>query len=196
MTRQGSAESGPGDARRQGARDGSPGAESAEVPADGARKQEAGLAARLLGSWRRLRGVPGGAWLFSRAVGRMAPYTGSIGARVVELEPGRAVVQLRDRRRVRNHLRSVHAIALANLGELASGLAATAAMPPGVRGIPVHIGIDYIKKARGLLTATGTAVLPDVKDSAAAEVHADIRDVEGDVVARVTVRWQLERVAP
>jgi acyl-coenzyme A thioesterase PaaI-like protein len=161
---------------------------------DEAARRDAGFGARLLRGWQRLSGVPGGSWLFSRAVGRIAPYTDTIGARVVELEPGRAVVQLRERRRVRNHLRSVHAIALANLGELASGLAATAAMPPGVRGIPTHISIEYLKKGRGLLTATGTATLPAVRETTVADVHAEIRDAAGDVVARVTVRWELERV--
>jgi acyl-coenzyme A thioesterase PaaI-like protein len=125
----------------------------------------------------------------------MAPYTGSMGARVQSLEPGRAVVTLRDRRRVRNHLRSVHAIALANLGELSSGLAATAALPAGVRGIPTSIRIDYLKKARGTLTATGVADIPDVSGPTSHEVRADIRDEAGDIVATVTVEWALERVA-
>jgi acyl-coenzyme A thioesterase PaaI-like protein len=157
-------------------------------------RRDAGFGARLLSAWQRFSGVPGGRWLFSRGVGRMAPYTGSIGAKVEELEPGRSVVTLRDRRRVRNHLRSVHAIALANLGELASGLAATAAMPPGVRGIPTSIRIDYLKKARGKLTATGVAVLPEVTEPTSHDVRADIRDEEGDLVATVVVGWTLERV--
>lgn len=157
-------------------------------------RQDAGHGARLLGGWRRLSRRPGGAWLFSRLVGRMAPYTGTIGARVISLEPGRAEVRLRDRRAVRNHLRSVHAIALANLGELASGLAATAAMPAGVRGIPTRITIDYLKKARGTLTAHGTADLPAVDAPVTAEVDARIVDEDGDVVAHVRVQWQLERV--
>jgi acyl-coenzyme A thioesterase PaaI-like protein len=167
-----------------------------EKVGEGAGRRDADHGARLLAAWRRVEGVPGGRWLFSRMVGRMAPYTGSMGARVESLEPGRAQVRLRDRRRVRNHLRSVHAIALANLGELASGLAATAAMPAGVRGIPTSIRIDYLKKARGLLTAVGTAQLPDVgTDAVTAEVQAVIRDVAGDDVAIVRVEWKLERVA-
>ena len=156
--------------------------------------RDAGHGARLLAAWQRLHEKPGGRWLFSLFVGRMAPYTGSIGARVETLEPGLSVVTLRDRHSVRNHLRSVHAIALANLGELASGLAATSAMPHGVRGIPVSITIDYLKKARGTLTATGTAALPRVTEETDAEAHAVIRDVEGDVVADVRVRWRLQPV--
>jgi acyl-coenzyme A thioesterase PaaI-like protein len=157
-------------------------------------RRDAGHGARMLAGWRRLAGVPGGKWLFSRAVGRMAPYTGTLGARVESLEPGRAVVTLRDRRRVRNHLRSIHAIALANLGELTSGIAMTTAMPAGVRGIPTSIHIDYLKKARGTLTATGLADVPEVTEPTSHEVRADIRDGAGDIVATVVVEWQLERV--
>lgn len=163
-------------------------------PHPAAAQRDASIGSRLLGAWRRLSPRPGGRWLFSRLVGRVAPYSGSMGARVEELEPGRAVVTLRDRRAVRNHLRSVHAIALANLGELASGLAAAAAMPAGVRGIPVEIRIEYLHKARGTLTATGVAEIPDIRDKADVTVGADIRNADGEVVARVTVRWQMERV--
>jgi acyl-coenzyme A thioesterase PaaI-like protein len=156
--------------------------------------RDASHGARLLAAWHRLRALPGGRRLFSAFVGRMAPYTGSMGAHVQSLEPGHAVVTLRDRHAVRNHLRSVHAIALANLGELSSGLAATTAMPAHVRGIPVSITIDYLKKARGTLTATGTATLPHVSEECDAEARADIRDADGDVVAAVTVRWRLQPV--
>ncbi|HSJ13412.1 MAG TPA: hotdog fold domain-containing protein [Longimicrobiales bacterium] len=157
-------------------------------------EQDAAQGARLLRSWRRLATRPGGRWLFSRLVGRMAPYTGTIGARVLELAPGRAVVRLRDRRAVRNHLRSVHAIALANLGELASGLAVMAGLPAGIRGIPREITIRYLKKARGTLVAHGSAVLPEVTDRADGEGRAEIRNEANELVAEVRVAWELERV--
>jgi acyl-coenzyme A thioesterase PaaI-like protein len=175
--------------------EGRAGADVASAGRATAAVHDADHGARLLAGWRRLGRVPGGAWLFSRAVGRSAPYTGTLGAVVTALEPGRAEVRLRDRRRVRNHLRSVHAIALANLGELASGLAATTAMPRGVRGIPTRITIDYRKKARGTLVATGTAALPPVTGPLTVEVRAEIRDAADDIVADVRVEWRLERVA-
>lgn len=159
-----------------------------------AARRDADLGAKLLRQWQRLRTLPGGTRLFSRLLGRMVPYSGSIRADVLALQPGHAVLRMRDRRAVRNHLRSVHAIALANLGELASGLAAMAALPPGVRGIPRNINIEYHRKARGTLTADGTAELPDVTDVAEAVVEAQISNQAGERVATVRVLWQLERV--
>lgn len=156
--------------------------------------RDAGLGQRLLSTWSRLQRVPGGQWLFARMLARLVPYSGTIGARVHALEPGRAVLSMEDRRGVRNHLRSVHAIALANLGELASGLAAAAAMPEGVRGIPTTITIEYRKKARGVLRAVGTASIPAVADVAYTEVQAVITDASGEEVAVVRVQWELQRV--
>lgn len=148
--------------------------------------------AKILQLWQRLAPWPGGRWLFSRILGQQVPYTGSICARICELRPGYARVELRDRRRVRNHLNSIHAIALANLGEVTSGLAMLSGLSAHARGIPVKITTEYFKKARGLLVAETRCEVPQVRDEDMEyEVQADIRDRDGDVVARTTACWRL-----
>ena len=101
------------------------------------------------------------AWDASWFVGRTAPYTGTVGARITDLTPGYARAELRDRRKVRNHLNSIHAVALANLTELAGSLSIIASMHPDTRMIPVKLETEYVKKARGTLTAEGSCKIPE-----------------------------------
>ena len=146
---------------------------------------------RMQRIWQRLQHLPGGAWLFSRMLGWAIPYSGSIGANVKILKPGFAQIQMRDRRQVRNHLHSVHALALANLGEITSGLAMMISLPDATRGIVTSLSIEYYKKARGCLTAESQCSPPVVTEDMDFEVYADIRDSAGEVVARTTVNWRL-----
>lgn len=145
----------------------------------------------LLTWWRRLSPLAGGRWLFSVLVGRRARYTGSIAPRVVALAPGRVVVRMRDRAAVRNHLRSVHAVALANLAEVSSGLALLAGLPADARAILVRLSIDYVKKARGTLSSECDFAPVTSAEPREVEVESVIRDAAGEVVARGRALWKI-----
>ncbi len=147
---------------------------------------------KILKWWQRLSSLPGGARLFSMFLGWMAPYSGTIGALVEELEPGRVRVALRDRRKVRNHLKSIHAIALINLGEIATGLAVLSSLSDNMRGIVLGLQAEYVKKARGKLVAQASLDLPEgFEDNTDFEISAEIIDESGDVVAIVRANWLL-----
>ena len=65
------------------------------------------------------------------------------------------------------------------------------ALPLDARAILVGLSIDYLKKARGTLTATCDCSAPAVSTECEVEVIGEIRDLSGDVVARATARWRV-----
>jgi acyl-coenzyme A thioesterase PaaI-like protein len=134
-------------------------------------------------AWDLLAGVPGGRHVFSRLIGRMAPYSGSIGAVVTTLRVGHAEVVLHDRKAVRNHLDCLHAIALANLAELAGNVALAYSLPDDGRFIVSGMEISYLKKARGTITAIGEAPVPRSSARAPYDVTVRMRDASGVEVA-------------
>jgi len=147
---------------------------------------------QLVKLWDKLNRLPFGSRLFSLFLGWYAPYSGSIGAHVEALDVGEVRVSLRDRRKVRNHLKSVHAIASVNLGEIVTGLAVLTTISDDMRGIVLGLRAEYKKKARGTLTATAFFELPEqMEDNTPFEVSCDIKDKAGDIVVTVTANWLL-----
>lgn len=139
-------------------------------------------------AWDRLSFLPAGKLIFSKLVGTAAPYTGTMGAEVVELRDGFARVRIDDRRKVRNHLDCVHAIALANLAELTGNVAMAYSLPKTARFIVAGMNIDYLKKARGRITGEAHCPVPDTSEKTTYEVPVVLRDEQGDEVARATLR--------
>jgi len=141
--------------------------------------------------WHKLEKSATGRWLFNYIISFVNPYTGALKAKVVDLQKGYARLELVERRAIRNHLNSIHAIALTNLGEFASGLALISLFTENMRGIPIQIKINFIKKARGKLIAECETQLPVFNDETEHTVVAIIRDEENDEVANVIVTWKL-----
>lgn len=139
--------------------------------------------------WDNLSQRPGGKWLFSTFFGRMVPYSSTIKPLILELGPGKARVAMQDRRAVRNHLNSVHAIALMNLAEMATGLAVAYGQPASARSIITELSMTYLKKARGALVSECDFTLPDFTQRAEHVFEVFIKDQEGDVVARAEAKW-------
>lgn len=147
------------------------------------------MSASILALYRRMRRWPAGEWLFSRAVCFKAPYFGSISPRIVALEPGRCEATIRHRRRVTNHIGTVHAIALCNLAELAGGLMTDVSIPASMRWIPKGMRVEYLKKATGTLRATATPAIAIVEAQSGYELPVDVTvaNTDGEAVFRAEI---------
>jgi acyl-coenzyme A thioesterase PaaI-like protein len=107
----------------------------------------------VLRSWQRASGSGIGRWLFARAVCRRAPYFNTIKPYFLELAPAVCRVGMRKRRGVENHIRTVHALAMGNLCELAAGMVTEVSIPASMRWIPRGMTIEYLRKAETGVTA-------------------------------------------
>ena len=102
---------------------------------------------RVLDMWTTAARLPAGRWLFSRAFALKAPYFATVRPRFVELRPSYCELVVPKRRRVHNHLKTVHAIALCNGLEAAMGALAEASIPASKRWIPKGMEVAYTAKA-------------------------------------------------
>lgn len=102
----------------------------------------------IMGLYQRLSSLPGGKWLFSKFICTKAPYFQSIDPKVIGLEPGYSEWALQKRRKVTNHLGTVHALAMGNLAEMCAGTCIEATLPSHLRWIPKRMTVEYLAKAR------------------------------------------------
>jgi len=152
---------------------------------------------RILRFYRMLEPYPLGKRIFSEGFKFAAPYFRSIPAVVDSVRPGEVCVHMDDRRRVRNHLGTVHAIALCNLAELAMGAAAEVTVPVSHRWIPKSMETEYLAKAKGRMRATATLDLPEpLLDKQDVVVPVHVTDPEGKEVFVARIRIWVTRRRP
>lgn len=143
-----------------------------------------------LSMYRKLARLSPSGWLFSRAVCFRAPYFASIKPLVTRLEPGICVAEIAHRRRVQNHIGTVHAIALCNLAELTAGLVSEASLPTSMRWIPKGMEVEYVAKASGRMHAEARPAIPAVHADEGYElpIKVSVSDPGGKEVFRATIR--------
>lgn len=142
-----------------------------------------GSGSAALGLFRKFGTSSLGRWFCSRLICSRAPYFGSISPQLAVLEPGRCVATIAHRRRVQNHIGTVHAIALCNLAEFVGGLATDAAMTRSLRWIPKGMTVRYLKKAVGTMRAEARLdPIGDVANGAERIARVVVTDPQGETV--------------
>ena len=146
--------------------------------------------------YRRLAAYPQGNRLFSLVFEQAAPYFRSARPRFVSLEPNRAMLTVRKRRRVQNHLGTVHVIAICNGLEAAMGALAEASIPPTRRWIPKGMDVAYTAKATSDITCVAETDPADWERGGDTDVPVRVRGVRSDgttVVEGVIRLWVTDR---
>lgn len=145
-----------------------------------------------LATFNRLKGLPGGTRLFSFGICQAAPYFASIRPHVTELAPNLARLSVRKRRSVENHLKTVHAIAMCNMAELAGGLVTDVSVPAGARWIPAGMTVQYLKKAKTDLVATADGSGLDWTRGGDITVPVLVHDTAGALVFRADITMNVK----
>ena len=127
--------------------------------------------------------------MFARAVCWRAPYFASIRPSVTLLEPAHCEVRMRKRRAVGNHMGNVHAIAMANLCELAAGLTTEVTIPTALRWIPKGMTIDYLRRAATDVRAVcWLETVPEWRDAMEVEMPVYVLDASDTPVVHARIR--------
>ncbi|MDQ6715802.1 MAG: DUF4442 domain-containing protein [Actinomycetota bacterium] len=150
-----------------------------------------------LALYRRLTAYPLGGRVFSIAFAHQAPYFASVRPQFTQLGPNHVELTIRNRRRVRNHIGTVHAIALCNGLEAAMGALAEASIPSDRRWIPKGMDVAYTAKASTDMTCIAETD-PQQWAGADPDVPVRVRAVrtDGVVAAEGVIRLWVTPRAP
>ncbi len=140
---------------------------------------------------KKITAYPFGNFLFSYAVARKAPYFLSIKPRIEEIRSNYIKVSMKKRRKVHNHLETVHAIAMCNLCEFAGGICMEASIPRHRRWIPVGMQVKYLRKAKTDLTAICDLGEPNWDKIDLQICDVKVKDAQGEVVMSALIEMKV-----
>ena len=152
------------------------------------------MANRLSRVVARLRKLPASSFLITQAFNSQVPFAGTGGIRFELLEEGRAVLSIRNRRKVQNHIRGVHASAMGLLAETATGAVLGMTIPDDKIPLMKSMHIDYVRRAKGGLRAEAT-LTPEMRARVLAEDKGDftvplrVTDEAGEEPIKAQMTW-------
>lgn len=151
---------------------------------------------RLSHTVHRMDNLPAGlrAWLIGYAFGATVRFVRTAGLKFEDLSEARVLVHLPNRRKVQNHIHSVHAAAVALLGETATGAVFGMSVPDDKIPLLKSMRINYVKRSKGDLRAEATLSEQERKRILTAEkgdiaVPVKITDEDGAQTVECEYIW-------
>lgn len=111
--------------------------------------------------------------------GSQVKFAGTAKVRVHTLTEQQAVMSIANKRRVQNHIKGVHAAAMALLAESATGFLVGMNVPDDKLPLIKSLKVDYLKRATGNLRAEASLT--------AEQIEAIHSQEKGEVLVAVTV---------
>lgn len=126
--------------------------------------------------------------------GRMVPFTGTAGIRIEELTGQRCVISLVNRRRVRNHIGGVHAVASLLIAESATGFMVGMNVPDDRVPVIKTVKAEFVKRASGDMRVVASLNDEQVRliretEKGETSVPVEIHDGEGREPILIEMVW-------
>ncbi|MCX7120798.1 MAG: YiiD C-terminal domain-containing protein [Gammaproteobacteria bacterium] len=144
-------------------------------------------------------------WFLNRVMNHAVPFNKPHGFRAVKITDDAVQVFAPHHKKNFNHLRGIHACALATAGELAAGLVLMRHFSPKeYRFIMSHIEIDYHYQAKKDITATAALSETEkenilkklsTENKTVQTITTDIKDKDSSAIATVKTSWQIKKWA-
>jgi acyl-coenzyme A thioesterase PaaI-like protein len=118
-------------------------------------------------------------WAITYLFARFVPFLGTAGLVFEEVGRERMVVSVKNRKKVQNHIKGLHAAAMALLAETASGFVVGMNVPDDKLMLLKSMKVSYYKRAQGDMRAVATLN--------AEQVQRMFAEDKGDVLVDVVV---------
>ena len=102
------------------------------------------------------------ATVVSKILGKVVPYVGTTGLLYEEISSERVIVSIRNQHKVQNHIKNVHAAAMALLAETATGFVVGINLPDDKLPLIKSLKVDFYKRTQGDMRAVATLTPEDV----------------------------------
>ena len=135
----------------------------------------------VLEIYRKMKKLPFGDQIFTKAICYNAPYFSSIHPSLVHFSEGDVEFKIKNRRSVQNHLGTVHAIAMCNLAEICGGMCMETIIDPKRRWIPKGMKVRYLAKAGSDLVGSTQFLKSDLLNGSNI-LKVDVKDTSGIIV--------------
>jgi acyl-coenzyme A thioesterase PaaI-like protein len=131
--------------------------------------------------YKKVKNFPFGNSIFTFFLCIKVPYFKSIKPKILVMEEGRVEATISQHHAIQNHIKTIHAIAVCNLCELAMGMLVEATIPDNLRWLPTGMDIKYLKKTTGIIKAITTAKKEDFKPGSL-DIKIDIFNSNNEIV--------------